>query len=101
MIEEGTCPGFTYRQIVCKHIKCICLSKQFRCKIVQEEIVPPPVLPMPVPCEKCQAEGAIIKHRFRHNKNRDIERYRYTNCNHKFPIRKSMCESKNGHNNTL
>jgi hypothetical protein len=62
---------------------------------------PPPFVTKPVPCEKCQAEGAIIKHGFRHNKNRDIQRYRCTIYIHKFRIRKSTRESKDGHSSTL
>lgn len=91
--EDGewtcTCPDFTYRHIICKHIYGVCLSKELRRKIVQEEIAPP-VVTKPVSLfniyEKCQAEGAIIKHGYRHNKNGDIQRYQSTNCNHKFII---------------
>ena len=97
----STCPDFTYRQIVCNHIYGVSLSKELRRKIVQEEIAQSPVVTKPVPCEKCQADGAIIKHGFRHNKNRDIQRYRCTNCIHKFRIRKSTRESKEGHSSTL
>ena len=60
--QEGewtcTCPDFTYRHIVCKHVYAVGLSKELRKKIVSQDVVPPITLPVQHfnNCERCKSE---------------------------------------------
>jgi transposase-like protein len=91
-----TCPDFTYRHIICKHIYAVTFSKQLRKKIVSQDVV---ALSAPtlddVECPKCKLTENIVKDGKRYNKKRLIQKYLCRICNYRFVINVGFENSKN------
>ena len=88
--QEGqwtcNCVDFIYRHVTCKHLYAVTLWKQEQKNVAQDVL--PPILAISNKvsnCLKCKSES-IIKCGIRHNKGRDIQRYRCKECNHKFKV---------------
>lgn len=89
--QEGqwtcTCPDFQYRKIVCKHVYAVGFSKELRRRIVQQDVVQSPQLPIAsqsVECPKCKLSDNIVKDGRRLNKSGAIQKYLCRSCNHRF-----------------
>jgi putative transposase len=98
--QEGqwtcTCPDFTYRKIVCKHIYVISYLKKLGKKIFQPPVV---VVKSSLPeesikCSKCKSVDKIVKDGRRYNKKGLIQKYLCRNCNYRFIINLGFENSK-------
>jgi putative transposase len=93
-----TCPDFTYRHIICKHIYAVTFSKELRRKIVSQDVVAlsiPPTTLDDVECPKCKLTENIVKDGKRYNKKGLIQKYLCRVCNYRFVINVGFEKSKN------
>jgi putative transposase len=89
-----SCPDFTYRRIVCKHIFAVSYLKQFRRKITYHSVVQQSSKPVVIStsndelikCTKCQLTDNIVKNGRRYNKSGLIQKYLCRNCKYRFII---------------
>jgi transposase-like protein len=77
-----SCPDHMYRGDTCKHIHAVEISLAIRKKVENETIIQPLNIRL---CPQCQSDQ-IVKHRIRHNKYGDIQRYSCRNCYKRFTI---------------
>lgn len=101
--QEGqwtcTCPDFQYRKIVCKHVYAVGFSKELRRRIVQQDVVQSPQLPIPsqsvaVECPKCKLSEQVVKDGKRYNKSGLIQKYLCRSCNYRFILNIGFEHSK-------
>lgn len=91
--EDGkwtcSCPDFTFRSVICKHIYSVNFSKELR-KVVSEDIAQPIVIPSPeskpLECLKCKTQDQIVKDGKRFNKRGEIQKYLCKNCGYRFVV---------------
>jgi transposase-like protein len=100
-VREGqwtcTCPDFTYRKIVCKHVYAVGFSKELRRRIVQQDVVQSPQLPIAshsIECPKCKLADTIVKDGKRLNKSGAIQKYFCRTCNYRFILNIGFERSK-------
>lgn len=100
-VREGqwtcSCPDFTYRKIVCKRVYAVGFSKELRRRIVQQDVVQRPRLPIAsqsVECPKCKFPDAIVKDGKRLNKSGAIQKYFCRACNYRFILKVGFEHSK-------
>ncbi|HEV8405559.1 MAG TPA: SWIM zinc finger family protein, partial [Nitrososphaera sp.] len=99
--QEGqwtcTCPDFQYRKIVCKHVYAVGFSKELRRRIVQQDVVQSPQLPIAsqsVECPKCKLSQNVVKDGRRNNKNGAIQKYLCRVCDYRFIVNIGFEHSK-------
>jgi len=99
--QEGewtcTCPDFLYRKIVCKHVYAVGFSKELRRRIVQQDVVHSPQLPIAsqsVECPKCKLSDMVVKDGRRLNKCGAIQKYLCRSCNYRFIVNIGFEHSK-------
>jgi putative transposase len=99
--QEGqwtcTCPDFQYRKIVCKHVYAVGFSKELRRRIVQQDVVQAPQLPIAsqsVECPKCRLSNNVVKDGRRKNKSGEIQKYLCRVCNYRFIVNIGFEHSK-------
>lgn len=85
-----SCPDFTYRQIVCKHIYAVGFSKELRRRIVSNDIAQPVAFSVPsvsqsVECKFC-GSSKLVKDGMRGSKANPLQRYECRECGHKFVL---------------
>ena len=78
-----TCPDHIYRNVECKHIMSVYLSKQLRNKIVNNSDVREIEQSKEELVCRCGSLN-VIKIGIRHNKSGDIQRFKCKACNHKW-----------------
>ena len=93
--QEGewkcSCPDFTYRAIVCKHIYVVSYLKHFHKKVtyqgVAEQPSSPVVLSTPseTKCPKCRL-SEVVKDGRRYNKSGLIQKFLCRKCNYRFIV---------------
>ncbi len=77
-----SCPDHIFRNLDCKHIQAVLISKELRNKIVTNTDVKEIETESELIC-KCGSMD-IVKHGIRHNKSGNIQRFRCKTCNHKW-----------------
>ncbi len=89
--QEGqwtcTCPDFQYRKTVCKHVYAVGFSKELRRRIVQQDVVQSPQLPIAsqsAECPKCKLSNNVVKDGRRKNKSGEIQKYLCRICDYRF-----------------
>jgi transposase-like protein len=99
--QEGqwtcSCPDFQYRKIVCKHVYAVGFSKELRRRIVQQDVVQSPQLPIAsqsVECPKCKLAENVVKDGKRKNKCGEIQKYHCRSCNYRFIVNFGFEHSK-------
>ena len=82
-----SCPDFTFRHLVCKHIYAVGFSKELRRKIVSQDVVPSSVsqLSSVAECPKCKSDR-IVKNGKRLNKCGAIQTYLCHECSYRFIV---------------
>ena len=99
--QEGqwtcTCPDFQYRKIVCKHVYAVGFSKELRRRIVQQDVVQSPQLPIAsqsIECPKCKLSQNVVKDGKRMNKSGAIQKYLCRVCDYRFIVNIGFEHSK-------
>jgi putative transposase len=80
------CPDFTYRKMECKHIHAVKFLLSMKQELKEEVPQNSPItIPKPegILCPRCNSIR-IVKHGFRHNKGKEIQRYRCKDCKFEF-----------------
>jgi transposase-like protein len=76
-----TCPDFTYREVKCKHIWAVEISKKLR-EVVQPRVIQPVDIHT---CLYCKS-NELIKWGIRHNKYGDIQKFSCKSCGKFFTV---------------
>jgi putative transposase len=91
------CPDFAYRKIECKHIHAVKFLLSMKQESKQDSSQNPQVIVSKsdrVLCPRCNSIR-IVKHGFRHNKGKEIQRYRCKDCKFKFTLNGGFEKMKN------
>ncbi len=87
-----SCPDHIFRNLDCKHIQAVLISKELRNKIVTNTDVKEIETQSDLIC-KC-GSIYIVKHGIRHNKSGNIQRFRCKVCNHKWSDNLGFAKAK-------